>query len=221
MATVESVNVGAARPTIHSAVHATGIDKRPVTGSVEITVPGYAASGLVGDVICDVLHHGGPDQAIYAYAREDLDTWAAELGRELRSGTFGENLTTIGLDVNGAVIGERWRIGDDVVLEVSVPRIPCRTFAGWLAEQGWIKRFTARARPGAYLRVISTGRVEAGAPIMVIHRPDHGVTVATTFRALTTAPELLPRLLDAPELPAEVHEVAIRRSPRELDKDPI
>ncbi|GAA4237136.1 hypothetical protein GCM10022254_48410 [Actinomadura meridiana] len=100
-------------------------------------------------------NHGGPDQAVYAYAREDLDFWEDELGRPLPNGVFGGNLTTTGIDVNGARIGERWRLASETVLEVSCARIPCATFQGWLAEKGWIKRFTRTARPGAYLQVIA------------------------------------------------------------------
>ena len=163
---------------------------------------GVNGGGLVGDAICDVKHHGGPDQALYAYAREDLDEWAGELGRDLRSGIFGENLTTSGVDVTGALIGERWRIGEQVV--VSVPRIPCRTFAGFLDERGWVKRFTERATPGAYLRVVEPGFVQAGDPVAVMHSPAHDVTIGVVFRALTTEPELLPRLLAADALPEDV-----------------
>jgi MOSC domain-containing protein YiiM len=150
-----------------------------------------------------VQHHGGTDQAVYAYAREDLDRWEAELGQLLASGSFGENLTTAGLDVNGALIGERWRIGPDVVLEVSCPRIPCATFQGWLERDGWISRFTQAALPGAYLRVIEPGDIRAGDPVQIVQRPGHDVTVALTFRALTRQPELLPRLLIADALPEE------------------
>ncbi|MFD0888693.1 MOSC domain-containing protein, partial [Streptosporangium algeriense] len=160
---------------------------------------GTAGSGVAGDVIGDLRDHGGDDQAVYAYAREDLDLWEPELGRELRNGVFGENLTTSGLDVNGALIGERWRIGADLVLEVTSARIPCRTFAGWLAEKGWVRRFTQAARPGAYLRVIEPGRIEAGDRIEVVLRPGHDVTVEVLFRALTTQAELLPRTLAAGE----------------------
>jgi MOSC domain-containing protein YiiM len=157
-------------------------------------------------------HHGGVDQAVYAYAREDLDGWEPELGRPLRNGVFGENLTTLGLDVNNALIGERWRIGADVVLEVSCPRIPCATFQGWLERDGWIKRFTRAARPGAYLRVIEPGDIRAADPVEIVHRPDHDVTVALVFRAVTLEPELLPRLLAAEALPLEEKELARKRS---------
>ena len=211
---VLSVNVGRARPNPWKGLSATGIDKRPVDGPVAVIAPGPKGTGrvgLVGDRVYDVKHHGGTDQAVYAYARDDLDRWAAELGRPLANGNFGENLTTAGLDVNGALIGERWRIGPDVVLEVSCPRIPCATFQGWLARDGWIKRFTEAALPGAYLRVIEPGDIRAGDPVAIVHRPGHDVTVALTFRALTREPELLPRLLAADALPEEGKALARRR----------
>ncbi|WP_238019535.1 MOSC domain-containing protein [Dactylosporangium sp. AC04546] len=209
MAYLLSVNVGSPVPTAHSDFPTTSIDKRPVTGPVEIAVPGprgTTPTGLLGDSISDVKHHGGPDQAVYAYAREDLDRWAAELGRELTGGVFGENLTTQGLAVTDALIGERWRIGDEVVLEVSAPRIPCRTFAGWLDEPAWIKRFTVHALPGAYLRVVRPGSIRAGDPVEVVHSPNHDVTIGVAFRALTLQPDLLPRLLAAEALPESTKE---------------
>ncbi|GLY76396.1 MOSC domain-containing protein [Actinoallomurus iriomotensis] len=197
---VLTVNVGRPRPNPWKRLPATGIDKRPVEGPVAVTAPGPKGAGevgLAGDRAHDVRHHGGTDQAVYAYAREDLDRWAAELDRPLPNGVFGENLTTEGLDVNGALIGERWRIGRDVVLEVSAPRIPCVTFQGRLGVPGWIKRFIAAAVPGPYLRVIEPGDVRAGDPITIVSRPDHDVTVALALRALTSEPELLPRLAPA------------------------
>ncbi|WP_328864972.1 MOSC domain-containing protein [Streptomyces sp. NBC_00304] len=210
-----SVNTGHPRPNPWKGLGATGIDKRPVTGPVAVTAPGpkgTGAVGLAGDRVYDVKHHGGTDQAVYAYAREDLDGWEGELGRTLANGVFGENLTTLGLDVNGALIGERWRIGADVVLEVSCPRIPCGTFQGRLARDGWIKRFTRAALPGAYLRVIEPGEIRADDPVEIVHRPDHDVTVALVFRAMTLEGDLLPRLLAADALPEEEMELARRRT---------
>jgi MOSC domain-containing protein YiiM len=210
-----SVNVGHPQPNPWKTMKLTGIDKRPVAGPVEVTRPrakGMGMVGLAGDRVYDVLNHGGPDQAVYAYAREDLDFWAAELGRPLPNGVFGENLTTEGADANGALIGERWRIGPDLILEASCPRIPCGTFQGWLAQGGWIKQFTRAARPGSYFRVIEPGEIQAGDRIEIVHRPDHDVTVALTFRALTVEPELLPRLMAADALPRDTKELARRRT---------
>jgi len=210
-----SVNVGRPRPNPWKPVALTGIDKGPVDGPVMVTAPGpkgTGAVGLAGDRVYDVKHHGGPDQAVYAYAREDLDEWEGELELHLDNGAFGENLTTRGLDVTGALIGERWRIGADVVLEACCPRIPCGTFQGWMARRGWIKQFTAAGRPGAYLRVIEPGQVRAGDPIVIEHRPGHDVTIGVTFRALTTEPELLPRLLAAGAMPADITELARKRT---------
>lgn len=209
-----TVNVGVPRPNPHKGLKQTGIDKQPVEGPVTVTAPGPKGKGdvgLAGDHAFDVKHHGGDGQAVYAYAREDLDRWETELDRRLTNGLFGENLTTAGIDVNGAVIGERWRIGTNLVLEVSCPRLPCATFQGWLAIPGWIKQFTAAVEPGAYLRVIEPGDVQAGDPIEIVSRPDHDVTIALAFRAFTLEPELLPRLLVADALPREDQAVVRKR----------
>jgi MOSC domain-containing protein YiiM len=210
-----SVNVGRPRANPWKGLSATGIDKQPVEGPVAVSAPGPKGTGevgLAGDRVYDVKNHGGVDQAVYAYAREDLDGWESELARQLSNGVFGENLTTSGLDVNEALIGERWRIGPDVVLEVSCARIPCGTFQGWLDRDGWIKRFTQAALPGAYMRVIEPGEIRADDPIEIVHRPDHDVTVAVVFRAMTLEPDLLPRLLVAEALPLEGKELARRRT---------
>jgi MOSC domain-containing protein YiiM len=210
-----SVNLGVPRSSPATRIGVTGIDKRPVDGPVEVRAPGPRGSGLgsgvVGDRILDGGHHGGDDQAVYAFAREDLDEWAAALGRELPNGVFGENLTTRGLDVTSALVGERWRVGTRVLLEVSLPRIPCKTFAHWMDKRDWIKRFTERAAPGAYLRVVQPGLIQAGDPVEVVERPHHDVTIGMTFRALTREPELLPRLLAADALPEKVLAKARRR----------
>ena len=199
-----SVNLGRPKavPYTDQPQGLTGIDKRPTEGPVRISAPGpkgVAGSGLAGDTICDLRHHGGDDQAVYAVAREDLDDWERELGRTLGNGAFGENLTTTGLDVSGARIGERWRIGPDVVLEVTSGRIPCLTFQGHVGEEKWVKRFTAKAATGAYLRVITPGEVRAGDAVEIVHVPDHEVTARMEFQATTTNRELLPRLLAAGE----------------------
>lgn len=196
-----TVNVGRPAPSGHTdAVGGTGIDKRPVDGPVAVAAPGpkgTGGSGLAGDAVVDLRHHGGDDQAVYAYSREDLDDWERELGRELANGSFGENLTTAGVELTGALIGDRWRVGPRLLLEVSCPRIPCRTFQGWLGEHGWLKRFTQAAVPGAYLRVIEPGEIRAGDAVELVHRPAHEVTIQLMFQALTLRRELLPRLLEA------------------------
>ncbi|MDX3527801.1 MOSC domain-containing protein [Streptomyces sp. ID05-39B] len=199
-----SVNVGRPKavPYTDQPEGLTGIDKRPVEGPVRVAAPGpkgVAGSGLAGDAVCHRRHHGGDDQAVYAVAREDLDDWERELGRTFADGAFGENLTTTGLDVSGARIGERWRIGPQVVLEVTSGRIPCRTFQGHVGEKGWVRRFTQKAATGAYLRVIVPGEIRAGDPMEIVHLPEHEVTARMEFQATTTHRELLPQLLAAGE----------------------
>ncbi|MER7418726.1 MOSC domain-containing protein [Micromonospora peucetia] len=182
-----------------------GIDKRPFEGPVLLGVDGVA-----GDFIGERAHHGGPDQAVYAYAEEDAAWWATEIGRSIRPGGFGENLTTYAVDVTDAVIGERWAVGS-ALLQVTKPRTPCTTFAGFWGVPDLIRRFTARATPGAYLRVLHEGEVGAGDPVEVVDRPAHGVTIGEVFRAMSLEPELLPRLLDAPDLPEQIQEKVRRR----------
>ncbi len=155
----------------------TAIDKRPVDGPVQV-----GPTGLRGDVQVSRKHHGGPDKAVYALDQAEADHWAAELDREIEPGLFGENLRVSGL-VDDAEIGERWLVGEVLELEVTGPRSPCATFARWLGQDGWVKRYARRGRPGVYLRVVVPGTVEAGAPIAVTHRPGHGVSVARWFAA--------------------------------------
>lgn len=192
--TIRSVNVGLPQPREWAAIGETAIDKRPVEGPVLV-----GALGLAGDQVADVKHHGGVDQAVYAFAREDLDRWTAILGQPIRDGAFGENLTTVGYDVNAAEVGERWRVGT-ALLEVASVRTPCNDFKGWMGMNGydttaWVKRFTVEGRPGPYLRVLETGELRAGDEVEVVHRPGHGVTVGHMFRALMTDRSLLPDLL--------------------------
>lgn len=203
---VKSVNVGVSRDNPWKNSGTTGIDKRPVAGPVAVHAPGpkgTGAVGLAGDRVYDIAHHGGDDQAVYAYSRESLDRWAERLGRPLSDGVFGENLTTLDIDVDGALVGERWRIGADLLLEVSCPRTPCGTFQGWMEEHGWIKTFTEAAEPGAYFRVVEPGAIQAGDEIEIVYRPDHDVTMSLAFQALTTRADLLPKLLVAEALPEE------------------
>jgi MOSC domain-containing protein YiiM len=173
----------------------TAIDKRPVPGPVRAR-----ALGLVGDRQADLVNHGGPYQALYAYSTEDAAFWSTELGRAVAPGAFGENLTTAGVDVSGAVVGERWRVGS-VLVEVTAPRIPCRTFAVFWDVPRLVRRFTRATRPGAYLKVLEEGVVEAGDPIAVLSRPAHGVTIADLMRARAGDRSLLAGIRGIADLP--------------------
>jgi MOSC domain-containing protein YiiM len=190
-ARILSVSTGRSVPTALTArVGRTAIDKRPLTAGARVTT-----LGLAGDEQADLDHHGGPDQAVYVYAREDLDWWARRLGRELRDGQFGENLTTSGLEVSGAAIGERWQLGSAVV-QVTAARIPCATFQAWMDEPRWVRRFAQAARPGAYLRVLREGWVTPGDPVEVIGRPAVRVTVAEAMAAFYGDVDIMRRLLE-------------------------
>lgn len=158
------------------SVGVTAIDKRPVAGPVRVH-----KLGLRGDVQASRVHHGGEDQAIYAYSQDDADYWAAELGRELPPGIFGENLRITGISATNAIIGERWKIGLDVEVEVTSPRTPCATFQRRMNEAQWVKRFAEAGKVGTYLRVLRTGTIRAGDHIHKLYVPTHGVTIGKWF----------------------------------------
>jgi MOSC domain-containing protein YiiM len=188
--TVVSVNIAArAIPRPQGPDHLTGIDKRPVAGPVAV-----GPLGPAGDKVMDTRRHGGPDKALYAYATEDYAEWERRLGRSLRPGRFGENLTLSGVDVSGALIGERWRIGD-VVVEVRQPRTPCGTFKAWMSESKWGWRFIMAHMPGAYLSVVEPGRLRAGDPVRVLSRPADGFAIRDC--GMDAEPEVMKRLLDS------------------------
>ena len=211
---VLAVNVGrTVRASWAGKPQQTAILKTPVTGPVAVR-----RLGLDGDEIGDPRFHGGPHKAVYAYPQEDLDFWGEQLGRPVPAGTFAENLTTVGVDITTAVLGERWRIGS-ALLTPSDVRTPCNTFRKWMGRRGydasdWMRRFAAEARAGTYLRVLEEGTLQAGDEIVVEHRPDHGVTVTTMFRAFMSDRSLLPQLLAVPDLPEEVYDAARRQAAR-------
>ena len=192
-----SVNVGTPRTVQADRLGdvSTAIWKHPVQGPVRVR-----QDNVEGDRQADLSAHGGPDKAVYAYAAEDLDWWAAELGRPVGPGAFGENLTTRGMDLAAALVGERWRVGT-VELEVAQPRIPCYKLGLRFGDPSIPRRFARAARPGAYLRVVVEGELAAGAPVTVVSRPAHGVTVGLVERAYHDDHGLAGDLLAAPELP--------------------
>lgn len=210
---VLSVNVAVPMRSDLKEVGYTGIDKRPTDAAVMVRAPGPrgqgSGSGLDGDRVFDPVHHQGDDRAVCVYAREDLDYWEAELGRPLGNGAFGENLTTVGIDVTNALLGERWRVGEALVLEIAQPRNPCVTFHRWMGERGWLKRFTSHAASGCFARVIEPGTVRAGDPISVVSRPRHEVTVGLAFRALTRERELQVHLADVDGLSPDITDESV------------
>lgn len=193
--TILSVNVGGIRQfDYHGRPAVSAIWKSPVTGRV-------AARGvnLEGDDQADRSAHGGPDKAVYAYAIEDTRWWEQELGQALEHGQFGENLTTEGVDVTGALVGERWEIGS-AVFEVSEPRVPCWRLAVRMEDQLFPRRFIEAGLPGTYLRIIVEGEVGTGDEVIVASKPDHDLSIGDIFRIFTKDRAEAGRLLSAPQL---------------------
>jgi len=177
MGTLLQVNVGTVQTfMIGGRLTDTAIVKTAVDG------PTHIDGVLVdGDAQANTVHHGGRDQAVYAYDRASYDWWERERDQRLPNGFFGENLTLAGVDVDGARIGETWRIGKDLELEVRAPRIPCAKL-DWRMQDTFTATFLQAGRPGAYLRIVTAGSVRAGDPVEVVSRPDHDVTVADVMR---------------------------------------
>jgi len=172
-----SINIGQKR-AIEKAQKSgfTGIYKLPVNTPVQVT-----ENGLVGDVIHDAKNHGGPDQAVYIYCQNDYHWWTNELGQQLFSGTFGENLTISGLESASCSIGDRLHVGE-VILEVTAPRIPCSTLAARMGDPGFVKRFRAAERPGLYCRVIRTGWIRKADEVSLERYPRETVSILEMFR---------------------------------------
>jgi MOSC domain-containing protein YiiM len=192
---VLSVNVGGVREFEYNGRPArSAIWKSPARGRV-------AARGvnLAGDDQADRRAHGGPDKAVYAYAAEDARWWEREVGRALAPGEFGENLTTEGVELSQALVGERWQVGT-TVLEVSEPRVPCWRLGVRMNDKTFPRRFTEALRPGAYLRIVVEGEVGAGDEVRVVERPDHGLTIRDVFRIYTRDREEVERLLAVPRM---------------------
>lgn len=168
---VESVNIGIPLPGL-STFGVTGIDKKPQPGRVAVH-----PLGLAGDHVVDTDHHGGPDQAVYAYCVEDYDWWEREGGRRFAVGTFGENLTLSGIASADMAAGDRLSCGD-LVLEVTAPRIPCRTLAHHVGDKHFIAAFMKANRTGPYFRVISPGDVGAGDVFEHTPHPGERITLA-------------------------------------------
>jgi MOSC domain-containing protein YiiM len=196
---VESVNVGTPQPVwVNGHTVLTAIWKHPVSGRVPLR-----GVNLLGDDQADRTVHGGPDKAVYAYAREDIDWWEGELADSIGAAPFGENLTVRGVPVSEAIIGEQWTVGS-ALLQVAQPRLPCFKLGIRMGDPQFLKRFAAAGRPGAYLRILREGDITAGDEIAVHDRPAHAVTSALVSRALLGERHLLPAALQAPELPADL-----------------
>jgi len=192
---VVSVNVGRPREFEYKGRPAkSAIWKLPIAGRVQAK-----GVNLEGDEQADRKAHGGPDKAVYAYAIEDTRWWEWNLGRLLQYGEFGENLTTQGIAVNDALVGERWAIGT-AVFEVSEPRLPCWRLGVRMNDQMFVRRFSEALRPGTYLRIIGAGDLSAGDEIRVIHRPDHDLTVQDVFRIYTRDRDEVERLIAIPQM---------------------
>lgn len=148
-----------------------GLPKRAVAGPVML-----GRLGVEGDMHRNTVLHGGPTKAVLMASAELIDQLAAR-GFPVLYGSLGENLTVSGLDPHLWRAGQRWRIGDDVTLELTTLRTPCSNLhvygvpikaelydaqckAGDVTAPHW-------AHGGIYARVIREGLLAAGMPVVL------------------------------------------------------
>lgn len=181
--------------------------KHPVPGPARVT-----SEGLAGDMVANRRHHGGPDQALLAYAAAHYLRWRAEWGTSaLEPGAFGENLTVDGVDEDGVCLGDRWAVGD-VGLEVTAAREPCATLARRHRVADLVKVVRANGRGGWYLRVRSAGEIAAGMPVSRVLRPHPEWTVRRALGVMVSgSPEERRELLRCPAISARWRERLERR----------
>ncbi len=172
-----SINIGEER-TLQRKNHTeqTGIFKSSIDRPVQIT-----KLGLEDDVIVSKKHHGGPDQAVYIYGMADYVWWSNELGKEVAPGTFGDNLTISELESAQFNIGDYLHIGE-ITLQITAPRIPCKTFAARMEDSQWVKKFRKAERPGLYCRVIKEGIVKAGDLVSIEKYTDETISILEMYR---------------------------------------
>ena len=207
---VVSVNVGEPREVEWAGrTVTTAIWKRPTNRRVQVE-----HDNLAGDVQADLRVHGGPDKAVYAYASEDYRWWENELDSPLEPGTFGENLTTEGLDLTRTVIGERWAVGT-TELEVAQTRQPCFKLGIRMGDAGFVQRFDDARRFGVYLRINEAGSLGVGDVIYLLSRPAHGLTAAAFADVIDSSePMVIRRLLEVDSVPEGIK----TRARRQLDR---
>jgi MOSC domain-containing protein YiiM len=207
---VLSVNVGEPRDVQWAGrTVRTGIWKQPTPRRVQV-----AHDNLAGDAQADLRVHGGPDKAVYAYSAEDYRWWEGRLGAPVGAGAFGDNLTTEGVDLAGAVIGETWRVGT-ATLQVAQTRQPCFKLGIRMGDAGFVQEFDDARRFGVYLRIVAVGELGAGDEIFLVSRPDHGLTAAVFADILDSRdPAQIRRFTEIDQVPEGTRLWALRQLDR-------
>lgn len=197
LASVASVQTGRVAPLGARGVPS-GFIKRAVAGAIRAE-----RLGLAGDEQADLSVHGGPDKAIYCYPREHYARWRGMTPGHiplLMPGSFGENLTTLGLDEDGVAIGDVFRIGTALV-QVSQPRLPCFKLALRFNDPQMVRMIVRSGLSGWYLRVLEEGSLEIGAPITRLDRTNPAWSITRCYRLMTTGSATREEVGELAELP--------------------
>jgi MOSC domain-containing protein YiiM len=137
-----------------------GVPKRPVPRTRVLR------SGLEGDRHRDAEHHGGPDRALCLFSLEQIEALQAE-GHPVEPGALGENLTITGLDWARVRPDEFFRLGDEVLIQITRFTSPCLNIRGSFLD-GAYSRVSEKRHPGSsrvYARILVPGEIASGDPI--------------------------------------------------------
>lgn len=199
-ARIESIQVGRSR--FFEAASDSGkpwtsaIIKTAVVGSVLVS-----ENGLDGDQQSDLVHHGGTDKAVLAYAISHYAFWQTRYpAHGFVAGGFGENLTISGFDETTCCIGDVWAVGG-CLMEISQPRQPC-----WKLSRRWsIPRLAQEVqderRTGWYLRVLQPGPVRAGDEVVLVERRHPKFTIDHALGVMYANPRVKEDDLELAHLP--------------------
>lgn len=181
-----AVSLAEARQVEHNrGLVSTGIFKEPVDQRTRAD-----ALGLEGDVQVDRENHGGADKAIYAYSVENYRHWEQALGRDtpFPYGQFGENLTVTELPDEAVHIGDIFKVGASLLVQVTQPRVPCFKLGIRMGDPKFVGIFRHSGRVGFYLRVLEPGEVGAGDAIQPLQQDPAKVNIRDAMLAVNQGP---------------------------------
>ncbi|KAI0177153.1 pyruvate kinase-like protein [Pestalotiopsis sp. NC0098] len=160
------VRTGKIRPLAGVKIKS-AINKQPRQGKIRVT-----ETGLIGDEVQYEMH-GGTEKALHMYCAAHYETWNRELpNREhlFKVGGFGENLSVRHLSEDNVCVGDIFRAGPDVILQVSDARQPCFKLNHRFEHKktSFIAQTTGRI--GWYYRVLKTGYIQEGDVFELVER---------------------------------------------------
>lgn len=195
---VMSINVGKPREVAYqNKFISTAIWKTATQHPVMLT-----STNLVGDGQADLEHHGGTDMAVLIYSYDHYNYWEQQLNRKLEYGSFGENVTVVGLTEHDVCIGDTFQWGEAIV-QISQPRYPCYKLGIRHEAPELFQLVLDTGYTGYYVRVLQPGLVSKEAGLHRLQRHPLGISIAAVSEAFinkSTSTEIIRSLIAVDEL---------------------